>query len=150
MTQSESFLINASAFGLMLSGRVMRWDEPAHDLGGRLRGLLGRLGEPVVREVQGNGDAKALRQVYVTGFADLLPADQAGLKDDVVKAFHDAIVATKAAGDDLAAAVVHQDHRKPVTSLLVKVNHLRDLLRQQMPPALGVTLGFNELDGDGS
>mgnify|MGYP006196520583 CR=1 FL=1 len=28
--------------------------------------------EPVVREVQAGGDAKALRQVYVTGFADLL------------------------------------------------------------------------------
>lgn len=84
------------------------------------------------------------------GFADLLPADQAGLKGDVAKAFDDAIAAAKAAGDDLAAAVTHQDHRKPVTALLVKVNHLRDLLRQQMPPAIGVTLGFNELDGDGS
>ena len=26
VASSESFLINASAFGLMLSGRVMRWD----------------------------------------------------------------------------------------------------------------------------
>jgi len=84
------------------------------------------------------------------GFADLLPADQASLKDDLVRAFDDSIAAAKAAGDDLSAAVTHQDHRKPVTALLVKVNHLRDLLRQQIPPAIGVTLGFNELDGDGS
>jgi RHH-type proline utilization regulon transcriptional repressor/proline dehydrogenase/delta 1-pyrroline-5-carboxylate dehydrogenase len=50
VAQSDSFLINASAFGLMLSGRVMQWDRPAEDLPGRLRGLVGRLGEPVVRE----------------------------------------------------------------------------------------------------
>ena len=84
------------------------------------------------------------------GFGDLLPADQADLKLDVARAFDDAIAAAKAAGDDLSAAVTHQDHRKPVTALLVKVNHLRDLLRQKVPPAIGVTLGFNELDGDGS
>lgn len=84
------------------------------------------------------------------GFADLLSADQAGLKSDVAKAFDDAIAAIPLAGDNLSSAVTDHKRRKPVTALLVKVNHLRDLLRQQMPPALGVTLGFNELDGDGS
>ncbi|WP_374383436.1 imelysin family protein [Dongia sp.] len=84
------------------------------------------------------------------GFANLLPADKAALKEQLAKAFDDSIDAARAAGPDLAEAVAHQDLRKPVTALLVKVNHLRDLLRQQVPPAIGVTLGFNELDGDGS
>lgn len=84
------------------------------------------------------------------GFADLLGAGQAALKDGLAKAFDDAIDAAKAAGDDLSVAILRQDKRMPVTSLLVKVNHLRDLLRQQVPPAMGITLGFNELDGDGS
>lgn len=84
------------------------------------------------------------------GFADLLGADKVTLKQDLAKAFDDAIAAATAAGDDLPEAVGHQERRKPVTSLLVMVNHLRDLLRQQVPPAIGITLGFNELDGDGS
>lgn len=84
------------------------------------------------------------------GYGDLLAADQAALKADVAKAFDDAIAAANTVGDDFTTDITHQDHRKPVTALLVKINHLRDLLRQQMPPALGVTLGFNELDGDGS
>nr|WP_298684874.1 imelysin family protein [uncultured Dongia sp.] len=84
------------------------------------------------------------------GFADLLGADKAALKADLTKAFDDSIAAAKAVGDNFAEDIAHQEMRKPVTALLVKINHLRDLLRQQVPPAIGITLGFNELDGDGS
>lgn len=84
------------------------------------------------------------------GFGDLLGSDQATLRQDIANAFDDAIAAAQAAGEDLPAAVGHPEKRKLVTSLLVKINHLRDLLRQQVPPAIGITLGFNELDGDGS
>lgn len=84
------------------------------------------------------------------GYADLLPADQAGLRGDLEKAFDESISAAKAVGDSFADDITHQEKRKPVTRLLVKVNQLRDLLRQQVPPAVGITLGFNELDGDGS
>lgn len=84
------------------------------------------------------------------GYADLFGPDQAGLKADLAKAFDDAINATEAVGDNFATDITEKDKRKAVTSLYVKVNHLRDLLRQQVPPAIGITLGFNELDGDGS
>ena len=84
------------------------------------------------------------------GYADLLPPDQAGLKADLVKAFDESIAAAQAVGENFTDDITHQDKRKPVTTLLVKVNHLRDLLRQKVPPAIGITLGFNELDGDGS
>ncbi|MBI2253923.1 MAG: imelysin family protein [Proteobacteria bacterium] len=84
------------------------------------------------------------------GYADLLPADHAGLRGDLEKAFDEPIAAAKAVGDNFADDITHQDKRKAVTGLLVKVNQLRDLLRQQVPPAVGITLGFNELDGDGS
>ena len=66
VVHSESFLINASAFGLMLSGRVMRWDQPGQDLTGRLRGLLGRLGEPVVREAMRQA-MRIMGQQFVLG-----------------------------------------------------------------------------------
>lgn len=85
-----------------------------------------------------------------SGFSMLLPADQQPLKEKLSKAFDGAIEAAEKAGDDLAGAVAAQDQRKPITNLLVKVNLLRDQLRQKVPPAIGITLGFNELDGDGS
>jgi len=47
---SESFLLNASAFGLMLSGRLIAWDKPGEELAERLARLVARVGEPVVRE----------------------------------------------------------------------------------------------------
>jgi RHH-type proline utilization regulon transcriptional repressor/proline dehydrogenase/delta 1-pyrroline-5-carboxylate dehydrogenase len=47
---SESFLLSASAFGLMLSGRLIAWDRPGEELADRLGRLVARLGEPVVRE----------------------------------------------------------------------------------------------------
>ena len=50
VSASNGFLMNASAYGLMLSGRVLKWDETGRDLPQRLKGLVGRLGEPVVRE----------------------------------------------------------------------------------------------------
>ncbi len=47
---SESGLVNASTWGLMLTGRLLRPDAPVlRDPGSMLRGLIGRVGEPVVR-----------------------------------------------------------------------------------------------------
>jgi predicted lipoprotein len=51
----------------------------------------------------------------------------------------------------LPAAVTDEPNgRRQVELLLVKVNQLRDILTQEMPGAIGITLGFNDLDGDGS
>ncbi|HEY1753248.1 MAG TPA: L-glutamate gamma-semialdehyde dehydrogenase [Caulobacteraceae bacterium] len=47
---SDSLFVNASTWGLMLTGRLVEPDERARrDLAGFLRGLAGRLGEPVIR-----------------------------------------------------------------------------------------------------
>jgi RHH-type proline utilization regulon transcriptional repressor/proline dehydrogenase/delta 1-pyrroline-5-carboxylate dehydrogenase len=45
-----NFFVNASTYGLMLSGRVLNWDQPGDALGSRVGRLVSRLGEPVVRE----------------------------------------------------------------------------------------------------
>lgn len=84
------------------------------------------------------------------GFANLLGTDQQPLRDNLTKSFDDTIAAADTAGDDLSADVTDEARRHLVTELLVRLNHLRDLLRQDVPPAIGITLGFNELDGDGS
>jgi uncharacterized protein len=94
---------------------------------------------------------QSLREAIVgaKGFAALLPADKAALKDEIAAAFDAALKAAAEAPEPLDTAVVGEAGRKKVGALLIAVNHLRDLMTQKLPPALGIALGFNELDGDG-
>ncbi len=49
--QSDSLFVNASTWGLMLTGKLVDVDDDARrDVGGFLKRLTGRLGEPVVRQ----------------------------------------------------------------------------------------------------
>jgi RHH-type proline utilization regulon transcriptional repressor/proline dehydrogenase/delta 1-pyrroline-5-carboxylate dehydrogenase len=47
---SDSLLVNASTWALMLTGRLMSEEAAGRDLGAALRRLLARSGEPVVRQ----------------------------------------------------------------------------------------------------
>ncbi len=47
--QSESFLVNASAWGLMLTGKIVQFDEEDDAFAG-LRSLVRKTGEPVIRK----------------------------------------------------------------------------------------------------
>ncbi|AKC86549.1 bifunctional proline dehydrogenase/L-glutamate gamma-semialdehyde dehydrogenase PutA [Pseudoxanthomonas suwonensis] len=48
--QSESVLVNASTWGLMLTGRLVNLNDlTRHDVPGAFKRLVGRVGEPVVR-----------------------------------------------------------------------------------------------------
>jgi predicted lipoprotein len=50
----------------------------------------------------------------------------------------------------LDLAVTDDKAGRPQTqALLVKINQLRDVLTNDLPKAAGITLGFNDLDGDG-
>jgi len=52
--RSESLFVNASTWGLMLTGRLIDVDqETKKDLGGWLRRLTARVGEPVIRQAVG-------------------------------------------------------------------------------------------------
>ena len=49
--RSESLLVNASTYGLMLTGRVIDWGEgEGGDFASLLQRLIGRSGEPVIRQ----------------------------------------------------------------------------------------------------
>jgi len=48
--QSDSLFVNASTWALMLTGRLIRSDGEERDLGGVLKRLVARSGEPVVRQ----------------------------------------------------------------------------------------------------
>jgi predicted lipoprotein len=95
---------------------------------------------------------QALRDAMTgpSGFAVLLGADQAALKEEIAKAFDAALAAAEAAPEPLDTAVTDPEGRKKVGALLIAVNHVRDVLNQKVPPAIGISLGFNEMDGDGS
>jgi RHH-type proline utilization regulon transcriptional repressor/proline dehydrogenase/delta 1-pyrroline-5-carboxylate dehydrogenase len=52
--QSDSLFVNASTWGLMLTGKLIDVDEEAKsDLGGWLKRLTARVGEPVIRQAVG-------------------------------------------------------------------------------------------------
>ena len=52
--QSDSLFVNASTWGLMLTGKLVDVDEEAkRDVGGWLRRLTQRVGEPVIRQAVG-------------------------------------------------------------------------------------------------
>ena len=63
--QSSSPLVNASTWGLMLTGKVLD-DEPHPGLAGRLRGMVRRLGEPVIRKAVG-GAMREMGRQFVLG-----------------------------------------------------------------------------------
>src|SRR5690606_2921059 len=54
--QSESLFVNASTWGLLLTGKLVDVDEEARrDLPGYLKKLVARLGEPVIRQAVAAG-----------------------------------------------------------------------------------------------
>jgi predicted lipoprotein len=102
-----------------------------------------------LRNIRGNLDALKAAVLGPHGFGTLIPPDQAALKDEIAKAFDATMAAASAVPEPLDAAVTDPEKRKSVDTLLAAANALRDLMTQKVPPALGLTVGFNEMDGDG-
>jgi RHH-type proline utilization regulon transcriptional repressor/proline dehydrogenase/delta 1-pyrroline-5-carboxylate dehydrogenase len=64
--KSSSLLVNASTWGLMLTGRLVGLDAETKDVGGVLNRLIARVGEPVVRLAM-NEAMRILGQQFVMG-----------------------------------------------------------------------------------
>ena len=65
--RSDSLLVNASTWSLMLTGKLIDPDEEARaDLPGFIRRLAGRLGEPVIRQAVGAA-VKIMGEQFVLG-----------------------------------------------------------------------------------
>ena len=65
--QSDSLFVNASTWGLMLTGKLIDVDEDAKtDLGGWLKRLTARVGEPVIRQAVGAA-VKMMGEQFVLG-----------------------------------------------------------------------------------
>ncbi len=67
MGQSDSLFVNASTWGLMLTGKLVDVDEEAKtDLSGFLKRIAGRLGEPVIRQAVATA-VKIMGEQFVVG-----------------------------------------------------------------------------------
>jgi predicted lipoprotein len=85
-----------------------------------------------------------------SGFRSLMPAggDGDGLDEEIVEAFAEASSSLAAIPMALDAAVGDSSARPEVEALLADVRHVRDLVGQKLPAAIGLSVGFNALDGD--
>ncbi len=83
---SDSILVNASTWSLMLSGKLIDPDEQAGaDLPGFIRRLAGRLGEPVIRRAVGAA-VRIMGEQFVLG-ATIEKAIRRAAQDDFVCSF---------------------------------------------------------------
>jgi uncharacterized protein len=85
-----------------------------------------------------------------SGFRSLIPADadSDGLDERINEAFADAVSSSTAVPMPLDTAVADSGGRPEVEALLTDVRRVRDLVGQQLPSAIGLSIGFNALDGD--
>ncbi|NIY78428.1 bifunctional proline dehydrogenase/L-glutamate gamma-semialdehyde dehydrogenase PutA [Celeribacter sp. HF31] len=66
MGHSSSAMVNASTWALMLTGRVLDDEKPGSGVAGTLRGLVKRMGEPVIRTAVSRA-MKEMGQQFVLG-----------------------------------------------------------------------------------
>ena len=84
--QSDSMLVNASTWSLMLTGKLIDPDEEARaDLPGFIKRLAGRLGEPVIRRAVGAA-VRIMGEQFVLGATIAKAIKRAG-DDDFVCSF---------------------------------------------------------------
>ncbi len=84
--QSDSILVNASTWSLMLTGRLIDPDEEARsDLPGFIKRLAGRLGEPVIRRAVGAA-VRIMGEQFVLG-ATIEKASRRAAADDFTCSF---------------------------------------------------------------
>jgi hypothetical protein len=85
-----------------------------------------------------------------SGFRSLMPPsfDDEMIDSRLNGAFDDSFAALAEIPEPLDAAVADSSARPKVQALMDQVRHVRDLLAKQLTPAIGITVGFNALDGD--
>lgn len=93
---------------------------------------------------------EAAESLYMTGYSTLLKTDaQKVLLDrDIRRSFARALQAARAIEQPLYDALQSPAQRPGLERLLAATSELKRLLGGPLPPALGLSLGFNSLDGD--
>ncbi len=88
----------------------------------------------------------AMSQWYRLAFSEQVEDET--LNKQIKSLFDDAIRQTKHINQPLSIAVKHPDERKQVNILLNQINQLKTMVSNQLTTAVGLSIGFNSLDGD--
>lgn len=93
---------------------------------------------------------EAAESLYMTGYSALLAADKekSELDRDIRRSFAQALQAARAIPVSLDQALQTPARRPSLERLLAATSELKRLLGGSLPTALGLSLGFNSLDGD--
>ena len=89
------------------------------------------------------------RELYVTGFASALTAgEQTAQLDRRIQAVFDEVIGMTESDSPLKGLVADPEQRPRIERLLASVRSLEKTVSAELPGALGLTIGFNALDGD--
>jgi hypothetical protein len=93
---------------------------------------------------------EAAEALYLTGYSVILRADAktAPLDDEIRRAFALALQAARAVDQPTGDALQSTAQRPALERLLAAASELKRLLGDPLPTAVGLSLGFNSLDGD--
>ena len=92
---------------------------------------------------------EALQELYLTGFAPMLQdPQQRELDQQIRNGFKEALAAARAIDQPLYTIAADAQHRPQLQQLIDSNRQLKRIVGTQLPGALGLTLGFNSLDGD--
>ncbi|MEJ2755809.1 MAG: imelysin family protein, partial [Gammaproteobacteria bacterium] len=97
-----------------------------------------------LRNIQLN--LQALEDLYSTGFSGSVT--DAKLDAEIRQSFRDAITSLEAIHLPLYRIQANTEADQKLQHVLESCRRLKRLINNQLPPTIGMTLGFNSLDGD--
>ncbi|MEM9342410.1 MAG: imelysin family protein [Pseudomonadota bacterium] len=110
---------------------------------------LGTFERPRPNRAEARRSGRSLRHVVLSLEATRELAALISDQDDAVdQAFADALDRAKGLDDPVFAGVADPQTRFPIDVLQTRITSIRRLLAEEIGPELGVTAGFNSLDGD--
>lgn len=94
-------------------------------------------------------DLRGLKSFFTeAGFAGSLPEDSGWLEGSIGFEFDNAVAAAEAVALPIDDAVYDREARSRLEYLFIVLGNLRSMMQQDLAAALGLTVGFNSLDGD--
>ncbi len=119
----------------------------------RLGRPLGTFDKPRPTRAEAWRSGRSLRNVLLSlqsldDLAGILAARDPDLRTRLHERFLIALNEAEALGDPILSGVADPSKRLRVESLQQSVGHVREMVRDELGPALGVASGFNAMDGD--
>ncbi|QXT38959.1 imelysin family protein [Gymnodinialimonas ceratoperidinii] len=119
----------------------------------RLGRPLGTFDRPRPNRAEARRSERSLRNLAVSmeGLAELsaaLTSAMPDLHDDMIAAFDAVIAGLEQLDDPTLASVADPQGRLRIEALQQRISELRQLILTEIGPSLGVSAGFNSLDGD--